>query len=128
MQHFVDEDELSEDISDYDTDSFFDDLKEAGWTIGGAPIQSRADWEAAIRAKFYQFGSTLPDHFYYMIFSAAFAELHDGEKSDSVAYELMDAYDEAAKSWNVKGDYFHVPDWKNALARLIEGYSESGDT
>ena len=128
VQHFADNDEIPEDTTDYDTDAFFDALKDSGWTIGGAPIQSRADWEAAIRAKFFQFGSTLPDYFFYMIFSAAFAELHDGEKSDSVAYDFMDAYDEAAKRWNVQGEYFPTPDWKSALARFVEGYSESSDT
>lgn len=128
VAHFVDADEIPEGITGYDADSFFDELKEVGWTIGGAPIQFRADWEAAIRAKFRQFGSTLPDHFYYTIFSAAFAELHDGEKSDSVAYDLMDAYDEAAKKWNVQGEYFPAPDWESALARLMKEYSESSDT
>lgn len=128
VAHFVDAEEIPEGITDYDADSFFDELKEVGWTIGGAPIQFRADWETAIRAKFRQFGSTLPDHFYYTIFSAAFAELHDGEKSDSVAYDLMDAYDEAAKSWNVQGEYFPAPDWKSALARFTKEYSESSNT
>lgn len=128
VQHFADNDEIPEDTTDYDTDAFFDELKDSGWTIGGAPIQSRADWEAAIRAKFYQFSSTLPDHFFYEIFSAAFAELHDGEKSDFVASDFMDAYDEAAKRWNVQGEYFPTPDWKSALARFMGGYSESSDT
>lgn len=128
VQHFADNDEIPEDTTDYDTDAFFDELKDSGWTIGGAPIQSRADWEAAIRAKFYQFSSTLPDHFFYEIFSAAFAELHDGEKSDFVASDFMDAYDEAAKRWNVQGEYFPTPDWKSALTRFMKGYSDSSDT
>lgn len=128
VQHFADNDEIPEDTTDYDTDAFFDELKDSGWTIGGAPIQSRRDWESAIKAKFYQFSSTLPEHFFYMIFSAAFAELHDSEKSDLVASDLMDTYDEASKRWVVQGESFPTPDWKSALARLMEGCSESSDT
>lgn len=128
VQHFADNDEIPEDTTDYDADSFFDELKDSGWTIGGAPIQSRRDWESAIKVKFYQFSSALPKHFFYMIFSAAFAELHDSEKSDFVASDLMDTYDEASKRWVVKGESFPTPDWKSALARFMEGYSESSDT
>lgn len=128
VQHFADNDEIPEDTTDYDADSFFDGLKDSGWTIGGAPIQSRRDWEAAIRAKFYRYDSTLPNHFYYMIFSASFAELHDGEKSDDIAYDFMDTYDEASKRWVVKGESFPHNDWESALARFIEGYSDSSDT
>ena len=128
VQHFADDDEIPEDTTDYDADSFFDELKDSGWTIGGAPIQSRRDWEAAIKAKFYQFSSALPEHFFYMIFSAAFAELHDSEKSDSVASDFMDTYDEASKRWVVKGESFPTLDWESALARFIEGYSDSSDT
>lgn len=63
-----------------------------------------------------------------MIFSASFAELHDGEKSDDIAYDLMDTYDEASKRWVVKGESFPLNDWESALARFIEGYSDSSDT
>ena len=128
VAHFVDNGEIPEDITDYDADSFFDELKEAGWTIGGAPIQSRGGWEAAIRAKFCQFDSTLPDHFYYMIFSAAFAKFHNGDKADDITYDLMCAYNDASKSWKIEGESFTPLEWEKALARFIESSSEPSDT
>lgn len=130
VEHFIDDGEISGEATDYDADSFFDELRDAGWTIGGAPIQSRSDWESAIRERF--FGgvrdSALPAHLRYRLFSLAFAHYHDGEKSSDAICDFMDAYDKASKRWVVKGESFPSPDWKNALARFMGGYSDSSDT
>lgn len=128
VKHFVDEDEIPEETTDYDADAFFDELKDSGWTIGGAPIQSRADWEAAIRAKFYQYDCALPGHYYYMIFSVVFADFRACKDADSATCDFMDTYDNTSKSWIIQGERFPTTDWKSALARFMKQYSECSDT
>lgn len=130
VQHFADNDEIPEDTTDYDADSFFDELREAGWTIGGAPIQSRGDWEWAIRERFF-WGvrdSVLPAHLRYRLFSAAFASSRNSEKSSYVISDFMDTYDEASKRWVVQGESFHIGDYEKAFARFMGDHSDSSDT
>ena len=134
VEHFIDNGEISEDTTDYDADSFFDKLKDAGWTINGNPIQSRTDWECAIKAKFFEFNIASIRHLYYPVFSAIFAdfcidkEKDGGEWADNATYDFMDTYDENSKCWIVQGESFRAADWKSALTRLMKGYSDSSDT
>lgn len=134
VQHFADNDEIPEDTTDYDADSFFDELKDSRWTIGGAPIQSRRDWESAIKAKFFKFNIASVRHLYYPVFSAIFANFcidkgkDGGQWADNATYDFMDTYDENSECWIVQGESFRPPDWKDALTRFIEGYSDSSDT
>lgn len=134
VEHFIDNGEISEDTTDYDADSFFDKLKDAGWTINGNPIQSRTDWECAIKAKFFEFNIASIRHLYYPVFSAIFAdfcidkEKDGGEWADNATYDFMDTYDENSKCWIVQGESFRAADWKSALTRFMKGYSDSSDT
>ena len=128
VKHFVDEGEISGGMTDYDVDSFFDELNDAGWTIGGAPIQSRTDWEMAIKAKFYHHDCALPDHYYYMIFSAVFADFRACEDADSATYDFMETYDEDSRCWIVQDKRFPAVKWKDALAQFMERYSDFSDT
>lgn len=134
VEHFIDDGEISEDTTDYDIDSFFDKLKDAGWTINGKPIQSRTDWEFAIKARFFEFNIASVRHLYYPVFSAIFAdfcideEKDGGQWADNATYDFMETYDEDSKCWIAQGESFRAPDWKSALARFMKGYSDSGDT
>ena len=134
VKHFVDMDEISEDTTDYDADSFFDKLRDAGWTIGGAPIQSRTDWETAIKAKFFDFNIASVCHLYYPVFSTIFADFCTGEGvrgaewADNATYDFMDTYDKGSKCWIVQGERFCAADWKNALAQFMRQSSDSSDT
>lgn len=130
VEHFIDDGEISEETTDYDADSFFDELRDAGWTIGGAPIQSRGDWETAIRERFFLgvLDSVLPAHLRYRLFSAAFASSHNSEKSSNAVSAFMDTYDEASKRWVVQGESFHIGNYEKAFARFMEVYSDSSDT
>lgn len=133
VEHFIDNGEISEDTTDYDADSFFDKLRDAGWTIGGAPIQSRTDWEMAIKAKFFEFNIASVRHLYYPVFSAVFADFCTGdgtrgaEWADNATYDFMETYDEDSKCWVIQGKKFHAAQWRDALAWFMEQYSESSN-
>lgn len=136
VQHFVDEDELPNGISNYAVDSFFDELKDAGWTIGGEKIQNRPDWERAILAKFYndEVPNGMLDHFPYMYFKEIFSKYH-GLRDDAglsqaldAQAEFLDRYDEATKTWVIQGEIFRLGEWAQAITRFMERYSESSDT
>ena len=68
------------------------------------------------------------------MFSAIFANFcidkgkDGGQWADNATYDFMDTYDENSKCWIVQGESFRPPDWKDALTRFIEGYSDSSDT
>lgn len=134
VEHFIDEGEIPEDITDYDADSFFDELNDSGWSINGKDIQLRSEWEAAIRTKFALHDINVISHLYYQVFSTVFADFYtDGsEKSkfwlDNATCEFMDSYDEASKSWVIQGQRFNAADWKEALALFMKQYSEFSDS
>lgn len=136
VAHFVDRGEIDEDTGDYDSDAFYDKLKGDGWTINKKPIQFRADWEAAIRAKFFEFNISSIRHLYYPVFSTVFADFcHDkegnsGEWADNATYDFLDTYDEDSKCFIVHGESFPTAKWKEALAQFMnmKQYSESSDT
>lgn len=128
VEHFADNLEIPEDTTDYDADSFFDELKDAGWTIGGEPIQSRADWETAIKERFYDCGFALPCQFNYRLFSAVFAKYHDSRMASDAISDFMDTYNPDSRSWTIQGENFHVPEWEKAIARFLERRSDSSDT
>ena len=134
VEHFIDEGEIPEDTTDYDADSFFDELKSTGWTIGGKDIQHRSEWEAAIRAKFVLHDINVISHLYYQVFSTVFADFYtDGsEKSkfwlDDITCVFTDSYDEPSKSWVIQGQRFNAADWKEALALFMKQYSEFSDS
>lgn len=131
VKNFAYHSDLDDDISDYDSDAFFDQLRESGWTINNKPIQCRSDWEAAISAKFFKFNIACISHLYYPVFSAIFADFSPegkencGKWADNATYDFLDTYDEDSKCWAVQGEDFPAPKWKEALARFMDGYGTS---
>ena len=134
VAHFVDTGDINEDTSDYDSDAFFDQMKDNGWTINGKPITCRTDWEAAIRAKFFKFRVSSISHLYYLVFSAIFADFcpdgkeNGGEWADNATYDFLDTYDEDSKCWTVQGDSYPAPKWEAALVHFMQQYSGFSDT
>lgn len=132
VRHFAENEEISSDIDDYEIDVFFDRLKSDGWAIGGAPVQTRKDWESAILAKFYDgdFGAA-PRHLYYPVFTAIFAnhsEEKGDESADSIAYDFMETFNAASKEWIIGEKKFSAGDWKSALAQFMKQHSECSGT
>ena len=132
VKHFADNEEIQSDIGDYEIDVFFDRLKSDGWTIGGAPIQTREDWESAILAKFYDgdFGP-VPKRLYYSVFTAIFAnhsEEMGHESADSIAYDFMETFDGSSREWIIGDEKFSAHDWESALAQFMKRHSERSDT
>ena len=130
VKHFVDNDEI-EPTDNYAVDVFYDSLKEAGWTIGGEPIQRRSDWESAILAKFYNPSNPHPSQQYYRIFKRIFSEFQglrdaDGRsQADDAASEFFDTFDESSKNWEVEGETFPQSEWQAALALFMKQYTEN---
>ncbi len=131
VKHFADEGEISDDTGNYEADAFFDELRDANWSIGGEPIVSRFDWEAAILAKFYDLNVALPHRLYYQIFTAIFANFHglrdeNGRcQANEVAYDFVETtYEKQGKHWIVQGEEFPTPYWKEALDRFMARYSK----
>ena len=132
VKHFANSGDISSDIGDYEIDVFFDRLKSDGWTIGGAPVQTRKDWESAILAEFYDgdFGA-LPKHLYYSVFTAIFANYSEEaghESADSIAYDFMETFDGPSREWVVGDERFKAGDWESALTQFMKRYSERSDT
>ena len=133
FEHLGDDGAISPNASTYNADAFFDELREAGWTINGEPIQKRQDWENALSAKFYGFGAPDPKRLYYQVFSTIFADFHGFRDSsgkswaDDASSEFMDTYDQATKLWVVRGESFQLGAWKDALARFMENCSNPGN-
>lgn len=132
VRHYANNEDISSDIGDYEIDVFFDRLKSDGWIIGGAPIQTRKDWESAILAKFYDgdFGA-LPKHLYYSAFTAIFANYGKEmghESADSIAYDFMETFDESSREWIIGDKKFSAGEWESALAQFMKQHSECSDT
>lgn len=131
VKHFVDNEDISSDIDDYDIDAFYDGLKSAGWTIGGAAIQSRKNWESAILAKFFEYAGEGPKHMYYSVFTTVFAdysEIIGDESADSITYEFMETFDGSSREWIIGDEKFRAGDWESALAQFMKQHSECSDT
>lgn len=134
VEHFVDIGDIDDDTSDYDIDAFYDNLNQNGWTINKKPIQCRADWEFAIRAKFFNFNVSSIKHLYYRVFSAIFADFcpdgkeNGGKWADNATYDFLETYDGDSKCWTIQGKNFPATKWEDALAQFMKQYSESSDT
>ena len=131
VAHFADCGDIDDDTSDYDSDAFYDQLKECGWTIGKKHIQYRSEWEAAIRAKFFDFNISSIRNLYYPAFSAIFSDFcldkceNRGEWADNATYDFLDTYDEDSKCLIVQGESFPISKWRSALAEFMKQYSET---
>lgn len=134
VAHFVDSGDIDEDVSDYESDAFFDQLKNRGWVINDKPIQCRPDWEAAIKAKFFKFNVACISHLYYPVFSAIFADFapdgkeNAGDWADNATYDFLEVYDKDANCWTVQGESFPASQWRTALVQFMKQYSDFSDT
>lgn len=128
VTHYLDTGDI-EDADTYDVDNFFDQLKDAGWSIGGEPIQRRGDWESALLARFGVVPKSFPHQLYYKVFEKVYSTLHAQRDSegrscaDDIACDFFDYYDEATKTWNVDGEQL-CGLWA-ALSKFLKQYTEN---
>jgi len=127
VKRFLDEDLImSDDVDDYDIESFYDKLTESGWKIGGTAIQNRSDWESAVRAKFYCSSIQKTPDIYYNAFCYLFSTYPSlKEKHGSVQFEYLlddfveDNFERNAKTWRVNDQVFQIGEWKSALDAFV---------
>jgi len=117
INHFIASGDLPEELDAYEVDSFFDKLNDDGWTINGAPIQTRADWESAILARFCEVESSLPTHVYYSAFSIIFPK--SGKHAGDATSDFFDTFDESSKCWIVNGKSFPAVRWRDAFDQFM---------
>ena len=118
-----------DEVSDYDIESFYDQLNEGRWQFEGVVIQSRKDWEAIMQARFYNCYEPKTPRVFYKAFSyllSAYPQLHyRWDDVRSIVENLMDdCWDSADSAWTVEGCTFKNAEWKAALDALVAKWIE----
>ncbi len=131
IEHFADEGAISE-PDDYEIDEFYDELKDSGWRIGGAPIRRRSDWEEAIVAKFNEIDKPpLPRALPYRIFERVYSDFQGvrdqkgRSMADEITFNFLDTFREDSKTWPGQGRGRAWNEWPAALVAFMREYPEN---
>lgn len=118
-----------DDVEPYDTEKFYDELRESSWNFEGMAIQARNDWEKIIYARFHDSMEYYHDGLkisYFNIVKAVirgYPQYHNmWGKIDNIIDRLLDSWD--GNRWKINGNSYTQYELKAALDALSEEQEE----
>lgn len=112
------------DADDYEILALFQELEEAGWTIGGEPIRNTKDLECAVIAKFDP-DPSFNHYVNWVTFKRIFAA--HCVNPLSLFWDFWDLFSKDTNSWTIKGTSYEVKNCKEAVDAFLDSIDENGE-